>query len=35
MNNISSANEVISELINGASSKYSKLALELGEQIKK
>ena len=35
MNNISSANEVISELINGASSTYKKLALELSEQINK
>ena len=35
MNNISSANEVISELINGASSTYKKLAVELSEQINK
>ena len=35
MNNFSSANEVISELINGASTTYRKLALELSKQIKK
>jgi FimV-like protein len=35
MDNISSANEVITELINQASSTYRKLALELSEQIKK
>ena len=35
MNNISSANEVISELINGASSTYRKFAEELSEQINK
>lgn len=35
MNNFSSANEVISELINGASASYRKLALELSKQIKK
>ena len=35
MDNISSANEVITELINEASSTYRKLALELSEQIKK
>ena len=35
MNNFSSANEVISELINGASTTYRKLALELSKQINK
>jgi pilus assembly protein FimV len=35
MDNISGANEVISELINEASLTYRKLALELSEQIKK
>ena len=35
MNNFSSANEVINELINGASATYRKLALELSKQIKK
>jgi len=35
MNNLSSANEVINELINGASARYRKLAFELSKQIKK
>ena len=35
MNNFSSANEVINELINGASTTYRNLALELSKQIKK
>ena len=35
MNNLSSANEVINELINGASTTYRKLALELSKQINK
>ena len=35
MNNLSSANEVINELINGASATFRKLALELSKQINK
>jgi len=35
MNNLSSADEVINELINGASTTYRNLALELSKLIKK